>query len=42
MAIKEELIALADEMENESWNLNVRWLSDKAEELRSIADRLEE
>jgi len=39
MAIKEELLALAVELENASMDLNNGWLQDKADEVREMAER---
>lgn len=42
MAVRDELLAIAQELEDASWTFNAKFLSDKAEELQSIAERIED
>lgn len=42
MAIKDELLAIAQGLDDASWTYNSKFLSDKAEELQSIAERIED
>lgn len=42
MAVKDELLAIAQDLEHASWTFNSKFLSDKAEELQSIAERMED